>query len=116
MSLDFNDENTRLQHQQMIAIFLANRNGDDLINSKRADWHIENHMAGGKPTQEAITAAATEFLVMWEWLKAYRDFYAAEAPPEPEGHGHTGQMAELYDAGQRIHRETVERTERRANK
>lgn len=79
MPLDFNDEKTRLQHLQMISIFLANRNGDDLINSDRADWHIENHMAGGKPSKEAITAAATEFLVMCEWLKAYRDFYEAEA-------------------------------------
>lgn len=78
MSLDFNDENTRLQHLQMITIFLANRNGDELINSARAEWHIENHMAGGKPSKEAITAAATEFLVMCEWLKAYRNFYEAE--------------------------------------
>jgi hypothetical protein len=72
--LDFNDDETRRQHIQMIAICLANTEGE-LINSARAEWHIGNEMKSGKPSKEAMQAAVGGWLMMVELIKAYREFY-----------------------------------------
>lgn len=73
MSIDFNDDESRRRHQQIIAICLANTRGE-AINSKRAEWHWSTNMEP-PATKEEIRAAVTEYMMIAEWIKAYRDFY-----------------------------------------